>query len=69
MKSLSKLLTVGVAIMGLGLTAVSFEAQAYCCKRVVVKHVYHTGCCNHCNTCNYCNTCGYYRNYTIWPFF
>lgn len=43
MKSLSKLLVISVALLGLGLTTVSLDAQAACrCGKrvVVVKHYY-----------------------------
>lgn len=42
MKSLNKLLVVSVALLGLGLTAVSIDAQACACgKRYVVRHHHH----------------------------
>lgn len=51
MKSLSKLLIASVALLGLGLTAVSVDAQAYVRGKrvVVVKHYYRHHCCRYYN--------------------
>lgn len=72
MKTINKLLIASVALLGVGLSAIPVDAQAYY-RRVVVHNYYYSNYhpCGYsgCNTCG-CSSCGYCgRSYLLWPLF